>query len=209
MAREHLHLTILDDEGGEIRGTAADVDDQSGGTARPQRPTRDRCGFGLGEELEILESCGEITVPEIGLRPGVARRIGGVKMHRSAGERSPVPDPRRRLRPLAQRPKEGGDHVREGLPPGADHPGLAHERPAQHALQRANVSTGSRAISAAPAASPIRIASPSVGKNTAVVSVSDPGWIGRRRGIPSTRMAAAEFEVPKSMEDVLSHDSRS
>ena len=35
--------------------------------------------------------------------------------------------------------------------------------------------TGSLAIRAAPAASPIRIPPPSVGKNTAVGSVSDPG----------------------------------
>ena len=58
---------------------------------------------------------------------------------------------------------------------------------------------GSLAFSAAPAPSPIRMAPPSVGKNTAVGSVSDPGWIGRRRGFPFSRMAAAEFEVPKSM----------
>ena len=108
----------------------------------PERPARERRGLGLGEELHLLEPRGEIAAPEIRLGPGVARRIGGVEMHRPAGERPPVPHPRRRLGALAQRAEEGGDHVRERLPLAADHPGLAQERPAQHALQRAHVSPG-------------------------------------------------------------------
>ena len=43
------------------------------------------------------------------------------------------------------------------------------------------------------------IGPPSAGKNAAVGSVSDPGSMGRRRGTPFSRTAAAEFEVPKSM----------
>ena len=134
VAREHPHRVVLDDKGGEIRGAAADIDDQAGAAARPQLPACERRGLGLEEELNLVEARREIAVPEIGLGPSVARRIGGVKVHRAAGERPPEPDPRRRLGPLAQRANEGGDDVRERLSLAADHSELMHERAAQHAL---------------------------------------------------------------------------
>ena len=49
MAREDPHLARLDEEGGEIGGSTANVDDQPGAAAFPERPAGERRGLWLGQ----------------------------------------------------------------------------------------------------------------------------------------------------------------
>ena len=67
MAREDPHLARLDEEGGEIRGPTADVDDQPGAAAFPECSAGERRGLGLGQKRHVLEAGSEVAAPQVRL----------------------------------------------------------------------------------------------------------------------------------------------
>ena len=77
---ENLDASFPGAEDREIRGAAADVDDQPGLAGPAEAVAGQRRRLGLVQEADALESGGQIAVAQVGFGRRIARRVTAVEM---------------------------------------------------------------------------------------------------------------------------------
>ena len=123
----------------EIRGPAADIDDQPQIARAAKAVAGQRRRLGFGQEIDRLEPRRQIAAAQVGFRLRVALGVIAVEMHRTAGQRMAKPQAEGRLGALAQLGQKGRDDLGQRPPLAADQPGFVKQRRPQHAFQRPHI----------------------------------------------------------------------
>ena len=136
VAGQDLDPGPADPEQREIRGAAADIDDQTKRRAG-QIGAGAGGGLGLGAETDLGKARRREAAGQIGQRPGIAAGIG-VEMHRSARKHAGKAQAGLRLGAGFRFRQKGGDDLGQGAAAPADRAGFMEQGRAQNAFERAH-----------------------------------------------------------------------